>query len=150
MADDVDVLLQMWSSRWEQIRQSENQRATTTNIVIVVVSALLGLIASKGLKSVMLPVAIAVTVLGVYGALLSAKYYERFRLHLAEATALRQRLDERFPGLDLETIQSTVNARQAAAFPRLIRIPLYALWVALHGIVAFAGLILTSVVIVNL
>ncbi|CCH15576.1 hypothetical protein [Micromonospora lupini] len=150
MADEVDVILQMWLSRWEQIRQSENQRTATTNIIIVVVSALLGLIASKGLKPVMLPAAITVTVLGAYGGVLSAKYYERFRFHLAEAAALRQRLNERFAALDLEAMQAAVYTNQAAAFPRLIRIPLYGLWVTLHGIVAIAGLILTGAVIANL
>ncbi|MGX4658066.1 hypothetical protein ACWCHM_30770 [Micromonospora sp. SCSIO 07396] len=150
MADEVDVMLQMWLSRWEQIRQSENQRAAMTNIVIIVVSAILGFVANKGLSPAMLPLSLAVLVLGIYGATLSAKYYERFRFHLSEAAAIRSWLDERLPSLDLETIRSTASAYQAQEFPRLIKIPLYRLWVALHALIALAGLALTGTILARL
>lgn len=56
MADGIDVLLDLWKEQREADRQTENQRATLTNIIIIVVAAGLGFIARSGLRPTMLVV----------------------------------------------------------------------------------------------
>ena len=142
MADGVDVILQMWLSRWEQIRHSENQRAQTTNMILVLAAAGLGFIAQKGLKMSMLPVAVGIFALGTFGALLSVKYYERFRFHFKEATALRGRLDDCVSGMRLTALYDEASKEQLIEYPRLTRVPLFGFWLALHIGIALAGAVL--------
>ena len=47
MADKTDVLLQLYAEERAQARQSETQRATLTNIVIVIVGASLAFISDQ-------------------------------------------------------------------------------------------------------
>lgn len=68
MADSSDVLLELWKDQRDQMRQLENQRATLTNIVILVVAAGLGFIAQSGPGPTMHAVTLPMMPLGSYGA----------------------------------------------------------------------------------
>ncbi|CAM5510365.1 MULTISPECIES: hypothetical protein [Streptomyces] len=48
MADKADILLQFWLEQGNQARQAEAQRATTTNIILLVVAEALGFAATRG------------------------------------------------------------------------------------------------------
>ncbi|MGC3864587.1 hypothetical protein ACPSM1_30890 [Micromonospora chersina] len=150
MADEVDVLVQQWLSRWEQIRHSENQRATMTNMLLVLAAAGLGLISQKRLEPGLLLVSGALLFLGIFGVLASLKYYERFRVHLREAGAIRKKIDERFPGLGLEGLAETTWREHEVAFPRLAKMPLYSLWVALHVGIGLVGGLISAVILARL
>jgi hypothetical protein len=54
MADETDVLLELWKDHRAANRQVESQRATLTNIIIVSMGAGLGFLAQKGLQTSML------------------------------------------------------------------------------------------------
>ena len=150
MADETDVLIQQWLSRWEQIRHSENQRATITNMVLVLAAAGIGFIAQKGAGPDLLFVSGALVLLGIFGALSSAKYYERFKLHLREAGALRQKIDERFPQLGLGELAKETWRTQRLDYPRLTKIPLYGLWIALHIGITLVGALATLAILARL
>lgn len=68
MADSSDVLLQHWNEQTEQSRQCEDQRATLTNMILLVGSAALGFIAQRGLDRYMLLVTVPLVVVGLLGA----------------------------------------------------------------------------------
>ncbi len=72
--DQTDAVLAYWSEHRQQLRQSEDQRAVLTNYVLVIASALTGLIAQQKLARETLPVAILIMILGIYGAITVAKY----------------------------------------------------------------------------
>ena len=75
MADQSDAVLAYWSEHRQQLRQSEEQRAVLTNYILVIASALTGLIAQQKLALDTLPVAILLMLLGTYGAITLAKYH---------------------------------------------------------------------------
>jgi hypothetical protein len=79
-----DAVLAYWSEHRQQLRQSEGQRAVLTNYVLVIASALTGLIAQQKLALDTLPVAILMMLLGAYGAITVAKYHERAEYHLTQ------------------------------------------------------------------
>lgn len=140
MADSSDVLLELWKDQRDQMRQLENQRATLTNIVILVVAAGLGFTTQRGLGPSMLAVTLPMTLLGSYGALACMKYRERHALHDAQALSLRKRLSDLHPSIAIDSEWADTYRRQQARFPKLFRLRLYALWVALHlGIVLLGG-----------
>ncbi|WP_146164108.1 hypothetical protein [Pseudosporangium ferrugineum] len=147
---EVDVLVQMWLSRWDQIRHSESQRATATNMLLVLNAAGIGFIVQKGLIAGMLIVTIGILILGAFGALLSIKYYERFRLHLNEANAIRSRLDELIPSGSVRNLFEDAWSKQVAEHPRIHKVPLHRLWLALHTGVSITGASLTAVILARL
>jgi len=55
MADKTDVVLQLFAEERAQVRQSETQRATLTNIVIIVVGESLAFISDRKLRTDALP-----------------------------------------------------------------------------------------------
>lgn len=147
MADDSDVLLKMYEDQWVQARQAEDQRATFTNIIIVIVSLVLGFIAQqKNLGQELLPLTILLIILGIYGAITTAKLYERFQFHVGRARAWRKRIDELHQEARLIELKDAADARHREKY-RLNKLRLYILWTTLHIIIALAGVILTVMII---
>ena len=149
MADGIDVILQLWKEQREADRQTENQRATLTNIIIIVVAAGLGFIARTGLRSSMLVVTIPMMVLGLYGAFACLKFHERCAFHVGRARGLRKKIAEQFPDLAIEAALRASSREQRGRFPRLRKIRLYMVWITLHGAIAAAGAALSVWIIVS-
>ncbi|MFJ4785866.1 hypothetical protein [Streptomyces sp. NPDC088794] len=144
MADETDVLLDLWKGQRDEARQMENQRATLTNIVIIVTAAALGFLAQQGsLRASSLGVTLPLCLLGSFGALASAKYGERWAVHSGLADALRLEVGLRHPGLSLSELIATNRAEHAAELPRVLRLKIWILWVLLHSAIAAAGLFLS-------
>ncbi|MEV2193448.1 hypothetical protein AB0I02_21030 [Streptomyces phaeochromogenes] len=143
MADASDVLIELWKEQREQARQTETQRATLTNIVILVVAAGLGFVAQKGLDPSALAVTIPIALLGAYGAIACMKFRERSALHGLQALHLRVKLGNLHPGLEIEPGWADTYRTQEARYPRLNKIRLYALWVSLHIGITTVGCVLT-------
>jgi hypothetical protein len=90
-----------------------------TNIVLVLASAGIGLIAQHGIRDhAMLLVSAALILLGGYGAITSLKYRERYELHISQAVAMRHRLDTMYPQLRLEEGLRGSGPHTASAIPR--------------------------------
>jgi hypothetical protein len=146
LADEADILLQIWREQRDQARQCEDQRAVMTNIILVLASAAIGLVVQHGMRDrTMLLVTIALVFIGAYGAVTSLKYRERFAYHNARAKALLHRLDGLYPVLNLEkdkadAIEAHSNRKHYA---RLYPLRLSRLWVGLHVAIAIIGFGLT-------
>ncbi|WP_413754878.1 hypothetical protein [Streptomyces sp. MMBL 11-3] len=149
MADEYDVLLQFWQEQRNQARQTETQRATLTNLVLLVASAAIGLVVHQGVTDrSALAVTVGLTLLGAYGAVASMKFYERYALHLNEATLMRRRLDAQFPNLALETDHQSALDSHIQKHPRMYRIRLHHIWTTLHLGITLTGATLTTIIIV--
>ncbi len=55
MDREIDVVLAYWNEQRQQFRQSENQRATMTNFILVIISALSGLIIQQKFADTTIP-----------------------------------------------------------------------------------------------
>ena len=144
MTDAADVILAHWNEHRQQLRQSENQRATMTNFVMVITAALSGLIIQQKFAAGTIPLGVLITLIGLFGAVVSAKYHERATYHLSQARALTTTLKEMTilpdnPNLD------RYRDQHYHAFPHLHRIRLHALWTGLHLAIAAYGITLTAV-----
>jgi hypothetical protein len=80
--------------------------------------------------------------LGLFGALMSAKYYERHQMHMTEAGALRRRLDELFPELHIEEDWSSSRTQHQQRYAVLYNVRLHHLWTAVHLVIVLSGIIL--------
>ncbi|MFE7625770.1 hypothetical protein [Streptomyces sp. NPDC057509] len=143
MADESDILLEIWKEQRAQLRQTEHQRTQLTHIVILVVAAGLGFIAQKGLRPSAVVVTLPMTFLGLYGALACLKYRERSALHAAQSQLFRGKLSALHPDLEIESGWANTYRNQQSRFPKLFKIRLYVLWLTLHVGVAAIGITLT-------
>jgi len=147
MADKTDVLLKFVEQQWVEAKQSEDQRVAVTNVILLIVAAVIGFMAQKGLTKSMSFLSSLLIVLGIYGALTSAKLYERHQFHIERLKYWRQKLDELHPEAEIERLKERAVQSHNARFPRLKDIRLYYLWILLHFIITLAGIVITVVIL---
>ncbi|MFG2350779.1 hypothetical protein [Streptomyces phaeochromogenes] len=144
MADESDVLLELWKGQREEARQMENQRATLTNIVIIVTAAALGFLTQQGhLELSSLGITLPLCVLGTFGAAASTKYGERWAVHSGLADRLRDELGQRHSELNLPNLIAANQVEHRNEFPRSERMRIWILWVGLHAAIGTGGLLLS-------
>jgi hypothetical protein len=143
MTDDTDVLLQLYQEDWAQARQSEEQRATLTNIILIIASAALGIVAQNNLTSEMLSLTIPLILLGLYGMVASEKLYERHQFHVERARAYRKRIAELHPNLQFDEAKAKAKVLHQKKFPVLHKVRLHYIWTTLHFAIAVLGVVLT-------
>ena len=141
MSDAIDILTNYIDRQWSQAQQSENQRATITNYILVIVAALQALIAQRSFDMPSLALAVFIALLGVFGMVTSAKYYERFRCAASHAGRAMERLHEVCPDVDLDEIESRGKASHLRRYPHLARVRLNWLWLGLHTIIILVGVV---------
>lgn len=149
MGDASQVLLAYWSEQREQLRQSENQRATLTNYVLVIVTAISGFVVQQNLKPATASLSALIVLIGVYGAVSVAKYHERADHHLHQARALTRILVDQGALEDHRDQLTAARKLHQTRYPRLHRLRLHRLWTGLHVAIALYGLVLTSVIVIR-
>ncbi|WP_081448828.1 hypothetical protein [Geodermatophilus obscurus] len=150
MAEASDAVLAYWSEHRQQLRQSEQQRSTLTNYVLIIASALGGFTVQQNYSGRTLPLSVLVVLIGLYGSLTSMKYHERSVYHLQQARALTASLRQNGVLPDLGSELEQARLRHYVAFPRMHRLRLHALWTALHAGVALFGILLVALTVVNM
>jgi uncharacterized membrane protein YfcA len=147
--DQGGATLAFWKEHRDQMRQSETQRATLTNLILVIVAALVSVITQQKFARHTLPLSILIILAGLYGALACAKYHERATYHLHQARVLTRTLI----GLGtLADIGDQLDARRQEhinAYPRLYRLRLHMLWTGLHLGLATLGAVLLLVTLLR-
>jgi hypothetical protein len=143
VTSDTDVLLRFFDEDWRQVRQSEDQRTAFSNIVLLIASAVFGYLTQHGLSRDMLPLTIFLIVLGIFGGLASEKLYERSKLHMELAWAWRDKLNELHPEINIDQLKEKAEAINHERFPRLHKLHLHHVWLALDLAIAIAGIIST-------
>lgn len=133
-----------WKEHREQLRQCETQRSALTHLLLVITAALSALIVQQKFSMYVMPLCLFVVMLGGYGALTVAKYFERASYHLSQARALTRDLaDLGVLGSDERLVRA--RSDHYSRFPRLHRIRLHRLWVILHLAIAIYGMCLLAV-----
>lgn len=142
MTAPEDAVLAYWNENRAQFRQSESQRAVLTNYVLAIAAAISGLVVQQHFRILTLPLSIMVVLIGLYGALASAKYHERANYHLDQARALTKVLVQSGALPDSGPILSQYRAEHYQKYPWLYRVRLHWLWTGLHLGVAAYGVVL--------
>lgn len=150
MAETTDFLLAELQENWTQARQSEDQRAVISNLIIVIASVIHGVLTQTGFKKNALPLTILLILIGVYGIVASAKLYERHQFHIRRSQELRLRLDELHPDAHVRKTLDNANQAHWSRLPLLSqRIRLHVVWLALHFLIATLGVIYTIIILVR-
>ena len=146
MADYTDILMMQLDKQWSQAKQSEDQRAATTRYIVLLYVAVQGFIVKRGFDHDSLFLAVVIILLGVFGAVFAAKYYERFRLSTCRVGRLMERLEELHPKAILSQLEQTADERHRGRYPVLHRIRLNILWRFLHLCIVLLGI--TNIIII--
>ncbi len=148
MTEAINVLLTIYESEMSWAKQAEDQRTAITNIILIVASIIIGVIPqSGGLSLETLPVALLLMGLGLYGAVISQKLYERHRFHYGRARYHRRKLDQLLPDAEIHKSMDDAEAVHKKKYKRLYRISFNQLWMSLHITIAVAGLLLTIIIL---
>lgn len=152
MADDNvalrDVLWKMYQEHCTQGRHHETQRSTVAAALIAISGGVIGLITfDKAVTATDLPLAFFLFVLGAFGAVFSAKHYERFSLHMERARRHRDALDKLLPGTPLKQLKKDADEKHAKEFPHLEGVRLHRFWFWLYALLATLGIVLSVVAV---
>ncbi|WP_174186437.1 hypothetical protein [Nocardia barduliensis] len=126
-----------------QGRQSENHRAIMTMLVVIgAIGGMTYIALQHDSHMISAAVSLAVCLLGLFGALISAKYFERFKMHMDAAQLLRRRLNDLYPRLYLEDDWAANRRQHESKYKVLSWIRLEHLWVLAHlGIATLGGVV---------
>ncbi|MGC4071712.1 MAG: hypothetical protein QM760_04215 [Nibricoccus sp.] len=151
MIDKSEVLWRMFSEHMTQARQQETLRSSVTTVLTTIGIGAIGLITfDKELNVTDLPVAILLTALGGFGALFSAKHYERFQHHIARGRSYRDELEAMLSDVDWKALRKRADEKHDAAFPRLVQMRQYRFWMLFHGLIGAVGLVLSALILIYL
>ena len=121
-------------------RHIEVQRSTVAGLAATISGAIIGeLLKRATLDTNELPYTMTLFAVGATACLLSAKLYERFRLHNEIAKLVRNRLD---PGL--QRYRKIAEKAIRRKYPFLFWLPLHIIWNSLFGVIALLGLAMTA------
>lgn len=149
MADDVDILIKFCEEHWEEMRHIEDQRATITNIVIVVTSVVIGFLTQQTPTLGLLPVSVLLIMLGIYGTITTAKLYERHQFAQGRLDRWYKRIDELKPNAQFLLLRDVSDTEHKKKFP-MSKFRLHHLWIALHVAILLLGIGITIFIITSL
>ena len=153
MADDTDALREMLWNMFEehctQARHHEDQRSTVASALVAIAGVITGIVTfDQRITLSDLPLTLMLTVIGVFGALFSAKHYERYNLHLERARTHRAALNELLLGKPLIRLKEEADAANAAEFPIIGKLRLKWFWYWIYVPISLLGLTLTIIAII--
>ena len=142
----IDSLWKMYQEQRTHIRHHESQRSSVAAALIAIAGALLGLITfDKAINLSDLPLTLFLLLIGSFGAIFSAKQYERSSLHTERASSYSDAIDELLDNHPLKRVKQDADARHTKQFPKLFHLRLNKFWLGMYLLVAFLGLVLSFV-----
>jgi uncharacterized membrane protein len=123
-------------------RHIEVQRSTVAGLAATISGAIIGELLKKPLTQEQLPYTVTLFFVGLVAWLLSAKLYERFRLHNEIAKLARNKLDPTLTGLRRRA-EKAIKLK----YPFLFWLPLHHVWNCLFAALAVFGLLMTMTII---
>jgi hypothetical protein len=96
-----------------------------------------------------LPLAVLLVPIGLLGVIFSAKYHERFDMHMERARQYRDALEKLIPASNIAALKSAADTNTKKKYPRLFHLRLYKFWMGLHFLVALLGLVLAVLIVTS-
>jgi hypothetical protein len=140
MPDENDILLDLYKQNYDLAFHYQNQRATSTNIILTISAGIVGLITfDQKLEGTDFYAALVLVIVGCYGAILSAKQYERFAFYRERARVYREKLDSLFPKASILESKSVADERSRKRFRLLRHVYIRHLWLILNLFIVLIG-----------
>ena len=143
LPDVSSLLMDLYKDDCTQARHHEAQRSSMTSIIVAVSAGLIAFIAhgKNVTHAAWMPCSLLIF-LGLFGALFSAKQYERARRHGFRAKAYRVKLDSMYPTAQITTICKDADQEAQQEFPCLFQRRLHHFWIGLNLFISLLGAII--------
>lgn len=149
MNDRIDLLWRFYDQENVLLMNEESQRSTATNLILVMATAVLGILGwNKSLTMSQLPLAIFLVFIGVLGVLFALKYrhsrawHENVKLEYLRAITSAQDTS----GADVGDLRDNAAAEIDKKYYIMAKIPKWLLWTIPSFLVAGIGLILIWII----
>lgn len=136
----TEILLQTINRYWNQAIQQENQRANFTNYILLIVAGTQGYIVEREFDRFSTLLSIIIIVVSLFGMLITAKYYERFRDQTSKVGRLMEKLIEVEPEINLDQLEDVASKKHKNDNPILSKIRLNKLWLIFYGFFLLLGI----------
>lgn len=147
--DKEEFVWRMYQEDRNQARHHEVQRSSMSNLILAISGGILGLLTISELDSNAWPLSIMLALLGIFGAMFSAKQYERFCLHYRRAIAYRKKLEDHFQDIDFKEVRSIADSDHQQRAGVIHPLRLHWFGIALHILVACLGFLLIILLLVK-
>lgn len=143
-----EALWKMYLEHCTHVRHHEAQRSTVAGALIAIAAALIGLATfDRALTPTDIPLTAFLCVLGLFGAVFSAKQWERASMHTERARAYRNKADNLLGGTVIFDLKQKADKAHNEEFPKLHTLRLHKFWIGLHLLVALLAVVLTIVAV---
>jgi|TARA_R110000851_G_scaffold310283_2_gene470030 hypothetical protein len=150
MNQNQDILWKYYDQEIQQGINHETSRSYITNLILLITVVFITIITyDDDINHNDLPLAIFLIIIGVFGVICNAKYYERFNFHYSRATGYRKLLEDEYPDVDFITSRIDSDLNTLNRFKIINRIRLNWLWMSLNLIISLFGLVLTVKILCN-
>jgi hypothetical protein len=150
MKEALNTATTLGHSQWEEIHHLESQRATLTNILMVIEAGSVGLVINNRYTLETLPACALAVICGIIGFTAIVKYGERLHFAQLRLTEIYKVIDRLCPELTLLNSLRKANMAHAADFSasRLSsRLHLSTIWKSVHILSILTGIALAIVVL---
>jgi hypothetical protein len=131
--DAQDLWWGLYQENLSHARHHESQRTSVTAYFAAIGAGILGFIGlDKCVSEADWPLLAMLFVIGIVGALLTAKQYERYTHHMERARQYRDALEKSVEGSHLEELKKAGDAIAEESHPYLSEIRLVSFWIGLH------------------
>jgi uncharacterized membrane protein len=117
MNEITEILLRVAEQNYAHARQHEDQRAAIAGLIVLIATAIQGVLTQTGLHKNALPLTIMLIVIGIFGMIAGIKLYERSKLHSARVRKLRDRIDELNPDAMLQNSLDLSDQEHNTKYP---------------------------------
>lgn len=138
-----EAFWKMYQEHCTHIRHHDVQRSTVAASLIAITGAMLAVATfDRSLSRSDLPLLLMVSALGVFGALFSAKHYERSAMHMERARAYRDAIDAELTAQPIKKLKVGADERHNEEFPRLHKLRINRFWLLLYVFISLLGVTL--------
>lgn len=156
-----EILWKMYEDNRNQCRHHETQRSAVATLLLAVASGIVGLIKYDNLTVAQLPLTLLWIVLGIFGALFSAKQYERYLFHRERYREYLAALDSILPNIpvwsygrnrevqsdQLQALKKLADKRHAKEGNLLSKARLNWFWYTTYASITLLGVVLSTMIL---
>jgi len=140
--DGAEARLEYYKEQLAHGRHTEVQRSSVAALAAAFCGAIIGKLLDPPLDRTKLSYSVALFLVGLVSLVITAKLYERFRLHNEVARLVRDDIDENLGKFRREAEK---NIKQR--YPFLFRVQLHIVWNVLLGLFAAIGLVASILIL---
>lgn len=141
-----DALWKLYLEHCTHVRHHETQRSLVASSILAIATAIIGLVTfDKNIIITDLPMTILLIFLGLFGAVFSAKQYERASMHTERARHYRDAVDETLAGQPLKKLKQDADIKHSKGFKHLEKLRLNKFWLTLYTLIVTIGCALSII-----